>query len=265
MRAQRGAMWCLLLGLLGIGLASYLVFLHLGLMRGELLGGAVCGGSGTFNCHVVTASDWSSFLGMPLALWGILGYVTVFALSLLGLQSPEWAAHALTLTFALAVLFIGIDLALLAVMAFVIRFYCLLCLLSYAINLTLLVISGRSLERPWPHAMGQLGASLAALVPSSRRPATGLFWGVMLMGMLGSVGVSASTTFVSRGSLGSVRKQIRDARFEAPSAELGEELRDDEARALEEENRNWCGLMKSLEEEEQVWARWPRSIEMLRS
>ena len=210
MRTQRGVVWCLPLSLLGIGLAGYLVFLHLGLMRGELLGGAVCGGSGVFNCHVVTASSWGSFLGMPLALWGVVGYVTVLALSLLGLQSSEWATHALILIFALAVLFVGIDLVLLAVMAFVLRFYCLLCLVSYVMNLVLLVVSGRSLERPWPRAMSELGASLGALVPSSRRPATSLFWGIMLVGLLGSAGVAASTTFVSRGSLGSVRKQMRE-------------------------------------------------------
>ena len=216
MRAQRGAMWCLLLGLLGIGLASYLVFLHLGLMRGELLGGAVCGGSGAFNCHVVTAGSWSSFLGMPLALWGLVGYVVVLALSVLGLQSPDWAAHASILIFALALLFVGIDLALLALMVFVIRFYCVLCLLSYAVNLTLFVIAARSLERPWLRALGQLGGSLAALMPSSRRPATGLFWALIFVGVFGVVGVHASTTFVTRGSLGSMRKQMREFASKQP-------------------------------------------------
>ena len=69
-----------MLSLIGIGVAGYLFFLHLGLLRGELLGGAVCG-TGAFNCHAVTAGPWGSFLGVPLSLWGILGYLTIFALS----------------------------------------------------------------------------------------------------------------------------------------------------------------------------------------
>ena len=124
MRAARGpVVWCLLLSLIGVGLASYLAFLHFGLLRGELLGGAVCGASGAFNCHAVTAGAWGSFLGMPLALWGLFGYLAVFSLSLFGLQSPENSPHALALTFLLALAFVAIDAALLAVMALVIRFY----------------------------------------------------------------------------------------------------------------------------------------------
>ena len=153
MRAQRGASWCLVLSLLGLGLAGYLVFLYLGLMRGELISTPACGTSGILNCHAVTASTWSSFLGMPIALWGLLGYVTIFALALLGRQSDEWGTHAMTLIFLLAVVFVAIDTFLLAMMVFVIRFYCLWCLSTYVVNLALLVVSARALERPWPTAL----------------------------------------------------------------------------------------------------------------
>ena len=67
MRMQRGAAWCLVLSLIGLGLAGYLTVLHLGLLRGELLGGAVCGASGALNCHVVTGGPWGKVLGMPPA------------------------------------------------------------------------------------------------------------------------------------------------------------------------------------------------------
>ena len=146
MKPTRGAWLCVILSLIGIGLAGYLTYLHLGLLRGELLGGPACSGSGAFNCHAVTSGTWGSFLGMPLSLWGILGYSTVLALALLAEQSSETAVQAMTLIFVLAAVFVGIDLALLSLMAFVIRFYCLFCLLTYLVNVSILIVSARSLS-----------------------------------------------------------------------------------------------------------------------
>ncbi|MBI1992260.1 MAG: thioredoxin domain-containing protein [Candidatus Omnitrophica bacterium] len=210
MRPARGAVASLLLSLIGAALSGYLYFLHVGLLRGEFLGGAACGGSGVFNCHAVTGGPLGSFLGMPLALWGILGYLSVFALSLLAQQSAEWALHAVTLTALLALVFVGIDVALLGLMAFVIRFYCLFCLLTYAVNLALLFVAVRSLGRPWPDALRQAGAAAAALIPSRARPAAGLFWGMMLLAVSGAVGLEAATTFLSQGPGGAMQTQIRE-------------------------------------------------------
>ena len=208
MRVTRGLSWCAWLALLGMGLAGYLTFIHLGLLRGELLGGPACS-AGAFNCHAVTAGRWGVFLGAPLALWGLVGYVTVFALSLLGQQSADAAAPAATLLFGLSIVFVGIDLALLALMAFVIRYFCLFCLLTYAVNVSLLVVSARSLGVPWRAALGQLGAALGFLVPSRQRPAVEFFWGVVFIGVVGAAGVHASTTFVTRSSPAQIRQQIR--------------------------------------------------------
>ncbi len=209
MRPGRGAWGVLLLSLIGAGLSGYLFVLHIGLLRGELLGGAACS-SGVFNCHAVTSGTWGSFLGMPLALWGLLGYLTVLALALLAQQSAEWASHALTLVVLLAVAFVGIDAVLLGVMAFVLRFYCLFCLLSYAVNLALLVVSARSLGRPWPEALRQAGKALGALMPSRARPVAWLFWGMMVVAVAGTVGLEAATLFVSQGSSATMRTQLRE-------------------------------------------------------
>ena len=219
MPSTRGSAWCALLGLVGLGLAGYLVYLHLGLLRGELLGGPACG-SGAFNCHAVTAGVWGTVLGVPLALWGILGYIVVIALALLGRQSPEWAARAMTLTALLAGLFVGVDLILLSLMVFVIRFYCLFCLLTYGVNLLLLIASVRSLPPPRAAAFRRLGEALASLVPSSQRSAAWMFWGIVLMGFFGTAALHASTTFVSRGTLGSMKRQIREFVTTQPRVQL---------------------------------------------
>lgn len=209
MSAQRAASLCLLLGLIGLTLAAYLIVPHLGLLRGELLGGAACGGGGAFNCHVVIGSSWGFLVGVPLALWGVVGYIAVIALALLARQSDEWARQALTLLVLLAALFVAIDLVLLVIMAFVIRSYCLLCLFTYAVNLSLLVICARSLGSPWTQALRKAGPALAALVPSRRRPAAWLFWGMLLVGLGGGAGLHAATTLVSRGTPGNQRESLR--------------------------------------------------------
>jgi protein-disulfide isomerase/uncharacterized membrane protein len=217
---QRGAAWCLVLSLIGLGLAGYLTVLHLGLLRGELLGGAVCGASGALNCHVVTGGPGGKALGMPLAMWGIIGYITVIGLALLARQSGEWAAHAFTLILLLGLLFVAVDLVLLILMAFVIRFFCLLCLATYAVNLLLVIVAARSLGRPWMQALEESGASLWTLWPSGQRPVTWFFWAVVLLGLTGTIGLHAATTFVSRGTLGSVQRQIREFVAKQPRAAL---------------------------------------------
>ena len=220
MRAPRAALVCLLLSLIGIGLAGYLTFLHIGLMRGELLGGAVCGGSGVLNCHVVTGGSFSTLLWLPLSLWGLIGYIVVIGLALLARQSAEWASHAMTLIMVLALAFVVIDTVLLVLMAFIIRFFCLLCLATYAVNGSLLVVAARSVGRPWTEALQEAGSSLGTLWPSGQRPVTWFFWAVVLLGVTGTMGLHAATIFVSRGTLGSVQKQIREFVSKQPRVAL---------------------------------------------
>lgn len=227
MGARRSAWWCLIFSLVGIGLCGYLFFLYLGLLRGELLGGAACGGGGLFNCHIVTTSAWGSVLGIPLALWGVIGYVAAAALALLAQQSEEWAQPAFVALFALSLLSVLVDMALLALMLFVIQSLCLVCLLTYAVNLLLLWVSERAVGVPSWRALGQLPSTIRALLPSPRRPATALFWGVMLLGITAGGALHAATIFVSRGTLGSLRHQLRE--FIAKQARVSPDIAGDPA------------------------------------
>ena len=216
MRATRALGLCAVLSLIGIGLAGYLTYLHFGLLRGELLGGAACSGTGAFNCHAVTGGAWGSLLGVPLSLWGILGYVAILALALWGQHSAESATQAAGLVTVVASLFVAADVFLFGVMAFVIRRYCLFCLLTYAVNLLVLFSAWRALAAPWSAAVPQAARALAALLPSGRRPVSWLFWGMMVTGLVGAAGVHAAATFMSRGTLGSIRGQIRDYIIKQP-------------------------------------------------
>ncbi|MBI4598154.1 MAG: thioredoxin domain-containing protein [Candidatus Omnitrophica bacterium] len=210
MRSQVAARLILILSLIGLGLAGYLYYIHLGLLRGELLGGAVCSGAGQFNCHAVTAGPWGSFLGIPLALWGALAYVAFAGLALLAHQSEEWAGHALAAIALLALLAVAVDVALFGLMAFVIRFYCLFCLLTYAVNLLILIASAQALGRPWLRVFASAGQAIGALMPARARPQAALFWGLMAVAALGLAGIHASNEFITRGPAGAMRKQLQD-------------------------------------------------------
>ncbi|MBI2094339.1 MAG: thioredoxin domain-containing protein [Candidatus Omnitrophica bacterium] len=207
MQTRRTVTGCLLLSLLGILICGYMAFLHLGLLRGELFGGIGCGTSGVFNCHAVTGSKWGSFLGIPLALWGMIGYLAVFALSLLARHGGEWSVNAVKIIFLLAVIFLMLDVALAILMVFVIRFFCLFCLLTYGVNLGLLILSARSQERP---KIGDSIKALRALVPHSQQSAVTGFWAIVLVGAIGVLAVHYATLFVLRGSPGAMREQLRE-------------------------------------------------------
>lgn len=209
MRVKSALSWALWLSIIGLGLAGYLIFLHLGLLRGELLGGPACS-TGAFNCHAVTAGPMGSWLGVPLAFWGVLAYLAVFGLALAGQQFPDWAPQAVRLLFLFALAFVAVDLWLLASMVFVIRMYCLFCLLTYAVNAGLLLVAWRALEPPRLSAITQAGSVLATLFAPSGHPAIRGWWGLMFVGLVGTVGLYAGTMFVSQGPWGAVEKQARD-------------------------------------------------------
>lgn len=211
MRPSRAAILCVILSLAGLALCTYLAFLHIALLRGELLGGAACGTAGTiFNCHAVTASPYGSVLGLPLALWGLIGYLATLSLAFIGWQFPDWTAAALRAVVSLSLLFVAIDAGLLVVMLTQIRYLCPLCLLTYAVNLLLLFVARRGVAQPWRDLMRRIPASLGAWVPKPRVAAIWIFWGVVLTGAMGTVAVTAAVTYFQQGAPGTLHKQIAE-------------------------------------------------------
>ena len=209
MRASRGALVCVVLSLAGLGLCAYLGFLHIGLLRGELLGGAACGGTGSiFNCHAVTGGRLGSVAGLPLWVWGMIGYLAALHLAFIAWAFPEASSKALTLLVSLAASFLLVDAALFVAMVTQIRYLCLFCLLTYLVNLLLFVIGKRALAQPWSAVLGQLGSALGAFLPSPRRPFAWLFWGSLTLGACGSVALHAAATYASLGSPGALQAQL---------------------------------------------------------
>ncbi|HUF65416.1 MAG TPA: vitamin K epoxide reductase family protein [Gemmatimonadaceae bacterium] len=68
------------LALAGIFIALYLTLHRLGFFGG---GGLVCT---VGSCDVVNASSWATFLGLPVAVWGLGYYLVTFTVGIVALQ-----------------------------------------------------------------------------------------------------------------------------------------------------------------------------------
>ena len=91
------------LALGGIFLAAYLTLFHYGYV-GEL----ACGTGG---CEKVQGSNWATFLGLPVALWGVGYYASVFAVATAGAvgagTEQRWPSVALVALNGWGVIFSG--------------------------------------------------------------------------------------------------------------------------------------------------------------
>jgi uncharacterized membrane protein len=82
-----------LLALIGVFVAAYLA-----LYKAGVIGTLACGTGG---CETVQLSKWSMFLGLSVALWGVVYYIAVLALALAGLQERWVASRTLSLAMLL--------------------------------------------------------------------------------------------------------------------------------------------------------------------
>ncbi|MEE8541128.1 MAG: vitamin K epoxide reductase family protein [Desulfobacterales bacterium] len=125
------------LTLLGLAVSSYLSISHYR-VHTDVAYSSFCAISYAINCDTVSQSAYSIFMGLPIPVWGIIGY-TFFLLLLV----PTWSerstkARIWTLLFLISLAFSLYSIILAFVSTFYIHTYCILCILTYAINLMLL-------------------------------------------------------------------------------------------------------------------------------
>jgi uncharacterized membrane protein len=87
-----------------LSLAGVFVAAYLWLYKQGRIGSIVCGTGG---CETVQFSRWSEFLGVDVALIGILGYAVLLVIALAGVQRPasRWPSQWLALLAGGGVLF----------------------------------------------------------------------------------------------------------------------------------------------------------------
>lgn len=99
---------------------------------------SVCAVSETVNCETVAESAFSTLLGLPISVWGLLAYAAMAALALWGLhprrRAPTWPRGALLVLIAAALA----GSCVLAYLSFFrIDAMCLFCMALYAVNAAL--------------------------------------------------------------------------------------------------------------------------------
>lgn len=122
------------LALVGVFVALYLMLYKLGVI-GEL-------SCSIGSCETVQLSRWSTFLGLPVAAWGLGFYVATLALALAGVRESLAASRGVALALVLmsgwGVVF---SLYLTWLELFVIDAICLWCVVSAVIVLAMFVAS----------------------------------------------------------------------------------------------------------------------------
>lgn len=128
------------LAVLGMAVSSLSLYHHFGTSKT-----AYCDIGENFNCDVVNRSTYSSILGIPVALIGILGYATLFGLAAFQRHKPDTPILLLIASVA----GLGFALYLTYIEKFVLATWCILCLSSLTIiflitvSSSFLVTSGR--------------------------------------------------------------------------------------------------------------------------
>ncbi|HSZ61836.1 MAG TPA: vitamin K epoxide reductase family protein [Terriglobales bacterium] len=99
---------------------------------------AYCDIGETFNCDIVNRSEYSSILGIPVALIGMLGYAALAGLATLYRERRETPA----ILFAGAAAGLAFALYLTYIEGHVLGVWCILCLSSLALIATMTILSG---------------------------------------------------------------------------------------------------------------------------
>jgi uncharacterized membrane protein len=132
---MRHRMAVAVLALCGLLVSAYLLLYKLG-----VVGSMVCGAGG--GCERVQASPYAMFLGVPVAAYGVGGYLVLLAIALSGLREPQLARPAATRWLAgLSALGVAFSLYLLWLELFVIHAICRWCSVSGVLILAICAVS----------------------------------------------------------------------------------------------------------------------------
>lgn len=74
------------MGIALLAMGGLILALYLALYKMGMIGELTCS---VGSCETVQLSKWATFLGLPVAVWGVGAYLAVLALALVGLQ-PAW-------------------------------------------------------------------------------------------------------------------------------------------------------------------------------
>ena len=110
---------------------------------------AFCAVSDRFNCETVATSAYAVFAGLPVALWGIAGYLFMGGLCLWGIVRREQPPSTWTFGFLfwLSLCSVLVSAVLFVISHREIHALCLLCMATYGVNFLLFIMATLELIR----------------------------------------------------------------------------------------------------------------------
>lgn len=97
-----------------------------------------CAISKSINCDTVSQSAYSIFLGVPIPVWGVIGYSFFLILVSFAWNKDEEPARPWSLLLILSLIFGCLSIILAFILTSYIYSYCIMCIFVYAINFSLL-------------------------------------------------------------------------------------------------------------------------------
>ena len=144
------------LGIAGILISAYLAFSHYR-THTDVGYQSFCALSKSINCDTVSQSPYSVLGGVPVAVWGIAGYVFFLILAMFSLPAAGERRRVWSLCMATALVFSLASLLFAGISTFFIGSYCIFCIATYGINLLLVyytwIIRRRFLAEPFAPAV----------------------------------------------------------------------------------------------------------------
>jgi len=127
----------ILLSIAGLADSAYLALSHYRNYT-DIGYASFCAISRAINCDTVSQSPYAIFLGVPVAIWGVWGYAFVLFLSFHGWYHKGSKLKGWNLFFLVSLAFCISSAILAAISNYFIHSYCIMCILTYGINLALL-------------------------------------------------------------------------------------------------------------------------------
>jgi uncharacterized membrane protein/protein-disulfide isomerase len=122
--------------LAGLALSVYLAVSHFR-VHTDLVYQSFCAISKAINCDTVSQSEYSVVFGLPVSVWGAFGYTFFLMLAAVAVATPR-SPRGWDLLLLMSIVFSLTSIVFAGVSALRIGSYCLLCILTYAVNFLLL-------------------------------------------------------------------------------------------------------------------------------
>ena len=135
----------LVLSLVGIVIAGELVKIHIKVYTDPSYH-SFCALSEGINCETVAESPYAVFWFLPVAVWGILGYLLIISLVVWNIvlrkkKKEEYISWASFILLGIAIFSMIVDLILGYISHIVIHSLCILCMSSYFVNFLILILA----------------------------------------------------------------------------------------------------------------------------